>query len=369
MGGIQGKNKRIGIRNLSEFNKKLASEGYSLTLNSEDEFIDELIRGFSIDISVLSYLYNDLSKGEVKYKVESIGGLFSYVEKILEFEDKHRVLWNKIKHIEKLAIHRVEYDRVMGVQEDVSDILRIIEPLSENISSEIEEGDKLRLSEIEEELNRDYLYTKDVELLKKIITLTSSKVNEEYNSETLVKTIIITMPDNISLDYVTCEKGSVLHQQYIDANILRINRLIRNLDKYITRSDNGLYEINQSGVLQDTINIAAATYNNYEFKSISGSNEIESYCKSPELDKGVFISRKVNKLGKLGIGYNRINDSEKKILEHIDSEIRLGNLNDIGELRLYTKWKPCRSCYYVMYQFSEKHPNIKIKVNYHKQYG
>ncbi|MEG2539993.1 MAG: deaminase domain-containing protein, partial [Clostridium sp.] len=351
---IQEKIKRISIRSFDDFNNELFSKGYSLIFNNEDEFVVEISKIFTVNIEVLKYIYTDLSLGKVKYKVSNLEELFSYIKSILEFEKSHKVLWNRINHIQKLAIHRVEYDRVMCIQEDVSHILRIVEPLSENISMIIKEEDKIRLKEIEDELGEEYLFTKDIELLKKIITLSSSEVSEEYNRKTLVNTLIINMPDNISLDYVKPVKGSVLHQQYIHNNLPRVNRLLRNIDKYITRASNDLYEINQSSALQDTINIASATYNGYEFKSISGSNEIDSFCKSPSIDRAAFISRKVNKLGKLGTGYNRINDSEKKILEHIDSEISLGNLNDSGEINLYTKWKPCRSCYYVMHQFSEK---------------
>ena len=62
-------------------------------------------------------------------------------------------------------------------------------------------------------------------------------------------------------------------------------------------------------------------YDNKEFKAISGSNEIEDYCKAPPIKEASFKSSKVNKLGNLGIGYNRVNDSEKKILEEIHKQI------------------------------------------------
>ena len=82
-----------------------------------------------------------------------------------------------------------------------------------------------------------------------------------------------------------------------------------------------------------------------------------------------FKSSKVNKLGKLGIGYNRINDSEKKILEEINKQIESNELEDKGELVLYSKWQPCPSCYYVISQFCEKYPRIKFKVKYRNKYG
>ena len=83
----------------------------------------------------------------------------------------------------------------------------------------------------------------------------------------------------------------------------------------------------------------------------------------------VFESCKVNKLGKLGIGYNRVNDSEKKIFEYINKKIEDKELNPEGNLTLYTKWQPCPSCYYVISQFINKYPKIDIKVKYYKEYG
>ena len=53
----------------------------------------------------------------------------------------------------------------------------------------------------------------------------------------------------------------------------------------------------------------------------------------------------------MGIGYNRVNDSEKKIIEEINNLIDLGKIPSEGELVLYSKWEPCPSCYYVISQF------------------
>ena len=129
------------------------------------------------------------------------------------------------------------------------------------------------------------------------------------------------------------------------------------------------FKIDQSKALQDSINIAVAMYDNKEFKAISGSNDIEDYCKAPPFKEAIFKSSKVNKLGKLGIGYNRVNDSEKKILEEIHKQIEEKELNDYGKLTLYSKWEPCPSCYFVISQFCEKHPKISVEVKYNKKYG
>lgn len=121
--------------------------------------------------------------------------------------------------------------------------------------------------------------------------------------------------------------------------------------------------------MQDSINIAVAIYDDKEFKAISGSNDIKKYYKAPSKEKAVFKSNKVNKLGELGIGYDRVNDSEKKIFEEIHKQIESKVLKNEGNLILYSKWEPCPSCYFVISQFSKVHPNIKIQVKYSKKYG
>jgi hypothetical protein len=74
-------------------------------------------------------------------------------------------------------------------------------------------------------------------------------------------------------------------------------------------------------------------------------------------------------LGKLGIGYDRVNDSEKKIFEEIHKQIEAKVLKNEGNLILYSKWEPCPSCYFVISQFCIKHPNIKVQVKYSEKYG
>ncbi|HEY5525692.1 MAG TPA: deaminase domain-containing protein, partial [Clostridium sp.] len=129
------------------------------------------------------------------------------------------------------------------------------------------------------------------------------------------------------------------------------------------------FKIDQSKALQDSINIAVAIYDNKEFKAISGSNNITNYCTAPSLEEAIFKSSKVNKLGKLGVGYDRVNDSEKKIFEEIHKQIEAKVLKNEGNLILYSKWEPCPSCYFVISQFCKKHPNIKVQVKYGEKYG
>ena len=196
-------------------------------------------------------------------------------------------------------------------------------------------------------------------------------VKEEYNVKSKTKTLYIEIPRKINYEYISAKKGSVEYHDYLSSNIPRMQRLIKNVHKYIKvdEKEKSIFKINQSNALQDSINIALATYANKEFRAISGSNEIDDYCKIVTSEKAVFKSNKVNKLVNLGIGYNRVNDSEKKILEEIHRQIEEKILKNEGELILYTKFEPCPSCYYVINQFCEKHPNIKVQVKYSKKYG
>lgn len=177
------------------------------------------------------------------------------------------------------------------------------------------------------------------------------------------------MPNEITLDYIPAKLGSIEYHNHIKNNIPRIKRLRKNIKKYMVVNKDKSVNINQTELLQDTINIAVAVYDNKEFKAVSGSNDIDKFCTSPKESDATFTSSKVNKLGQLGIGYNRANDSEKKIFEEIHKQIELGKIKDYGNLELYSKWEPCPSCYYVISQFCKKHPNINVKVKYSKEYG
>ena len=150
-----------------------------------------------------------------------------------------------------------------------------------------------------------------------------------------------------------------------------MQRLIKNLNNYMEASqkEKTTFKIDQSKALQDTINIAVAIFDNKEFKAISGSNNITNYCTTPPPDAAVFKSCRVNKLGKLGIGFNRVSDSEKKIFEEIHKKIEAKVLKNYGNLILYSKWEPCPSCYFVISQFCTHHPHIKVQVKYSKKYG
>lgn len=364
------KRDRIKINDLIDFKDALKREGYKINDFNENKFKEEFANAFAVDKALVETLYEDLNNPNITYKVYDINDLIDYMKKIMLFEDEYNKLYEKIKNIERINIHRVEYDRKLSVQDDVTHILKVIENTKKNISKPISKDDKEKLEKLEEEISREYLYAKDIELLKKML-IKSQNVKETYDIESKIKMISIDVPKDIKCDYIFAKKGSVEYHEYLSSNIPRLQRLIKNIHKYIKthEEEKAIFKINQSEALQDSINVAIAIYNNKEFRAISGSNDIKGYCNVTPAKKAVFKSIKVNKLGNLGIGYNRVNDSEKKILEEIHRKIELKVLENQGELTLYTKFEPCPSCYYVINQFCEKYPKIKVQVKYNKKYG
>ena len=185
-----------------------------------------------------------------------------------------------------------------------------------------------------------------------MILFNNKNIYEEYDELNQTKSVFIEMPKKISFDYVMAQKGSVEYHQHINSYIPRMRRLIKNMDRYLIKEEeNGIFKINQSSTIQDSV------------------NDIKNSCLLIPPGKEKFESCKVNKVGKLGIGYNRVNDSEKKIIEEINNLIDLGRIPSEGELVLYSKWEPCPSCYYVISQFIKKYPNINFKIMYNKEYG
>ena len=362
------KKDRIKIRTIKDFIKVLQSENYNLSMVTEEDFEEEIINEFNVNNKICKEMYMTLNDGNITYKVNGIKDFIDYIESVIVFEDEHNKLCEKINNIKTLIIDRVEYERILTTQDDVEHILKIIEETKKSISGKINEEGKIKLESLEDEINRDYVYAKDIELLKRMILCNNKNVKEEYDEKSQTKTLFIEIPEKIDFAYVKAEKGTVEYYQHIKSYIPRMKRLIKNLDKYIMEYNN-TYKINQSIAIQDSVNMAIVIYNGKEFRAVSGKNDIENSCTLIPPGQEYFESCKVNKLGKLGIGYNRINDSEKKILEKIHRLIEDGSLTDEGELILYSKWEPCPSCYYVISQFIEKYPNINLKVMYYKEYG
>ena len=363
------KKDRIKIRTIKDFIKVLQNENYNLSMVTEEDFEEEIINEFNVNNKICKEMYMTLNDGNITYKVNGIKDFIDYIESVIVFEDEHNKLCEKINNIKTLIIDRVEYERILTTQDDVEHILKIIEETKKSISGKINEEGKIKLESLEDEINRDYVYAKDIELLKRMILCNNKNVKEEYDEKSQTKTLFIEIPEKIDFDYVKAEKGTVEYYQHIKSYIPRMKRLIKNLDKYIMEYNKNTYKINQSIAIQDSVNMAIVIYNGKEFRAVSGKNDIENSCTLIPPGQEYFESCKVNKLGKLGIGYNRINDSEKKILEKIHRLIEDGSLTDEGELILYSKWEPCPSCYYVISQFIEKYPNINLKVMYYKEYG
>lgn len=362
------KKDRIKIRTMKDFNKALQNENYNFNVLTEEEFKEKIINELNVNNKICEEMYRTLKNGNITYKVNGIIDFIDYIESIIIFEDEHSKLCEKISKIKTLIIDRVEYERILTTQDDVDHILKIIEETKKSISIKINEEGKVKLESLEDEIDRDYVYAKDIELLKRMIICNNKNIKEEYDENSQTKTLFIEIPQNIDFDYIKSEKGTVEYYKHIKSYIPRMKRLIKNLDKYIIKYNN-TYKINQSTAIQDSVNMAIAIYGGKEFRAVSGKNDIENSCTLIPLGKEYFKSCKVNKLGKLGIGYNRINDSEKKILEKIHKLINDGSLSDEGELILYSKWEPCPSCYYVISQFIKKYPKIDLKVMYYKEYG
>ncbi|MEN8433813.1 hypothetical protein NX821_000979 [Clostridium septicum] len=368
---LNRKKERLKINSIDEFKDALKREGYNINEIDEEKFKEKVTKTFSIDSNVTERLHRCINNSEITYRANDIRGFIDYIEKIILFEKEHNKLCEKISEINKLYIDRIEYQREVSSQDNVEDIIKAVEEIKSHVSSTITEEEKARLEALEKEIDEDYLYAKDIELLKKMILTRKETLKEKYNDKTKIKTISIEVPKQIDYQYIPAKRGSVEYHQHISNNIPRMQRLIKNMNKYMKScgKEKTTFKINQSKALQDSINIAVAIFDNKEFKAISGSNNISNYCMAPPLEKAVFKSSKVNKLGKLGVGYNRVNDSEKKIFEEIYKQIEVKALKNEGNLILYSKWEPCPSCYSVISQFCKKYPDIKVKVKYSKKYG
>ena len=191
------------------------------------------------------------------------------------------------------------------------------------ITSNIKEEDFKILKQEEEILLNKYLYSKDIELLKKILINNNSKIEENYDREKFKKILKIQITNKINIDYIKAKEGSVEYYFHLKNVIPRLQRLIKNLNNYIkvVNKNKKIFIIDQTHIMQDSMNIAIAELNGKEYKGISGKVNIEGYCPTKNKEDCVFESKKVNKLGEFGKGYERFNDSEKKILEKIAFDI------------------------------------------------
>ncbi|MGL5084632.1 MAG: deaminase domain-containing protein [Clostridium sp.] len=371
------KKERIRINNIEDLKAELTKEGYPIGGFDEIEIKEFIEKTFQIDNNIVNSIFLCLDD-EFTYRADDARGFIDYIEKIVEFEEEHIKLYEKIANIKKLIIDRVEYEREPSAQDNVEHIIKAVESIKSKISRVESVEEKAKIDNLEKKIDKEYVYTKDINLLrrilgesKKCLSKEKENLNEQYNDKTMTKTIVMELPNKIDTVYIKAKKGSIEYHEFLVNNIPRMRRLIKNIDKYLVNVENeeSTFKINQSQTIQDSINIAIAIFNNREFKAISGKNNIEGYCISPKVEEVAFECSKVNKLGQLGIGYKRVNDSEKKIFEEINKQIQEGTLRSEGDLVLYSKWEPCPSCHFVISQFCSKYPHIKVKVKYIKKYG
>ena len=365
------KKERIKINNINDFKDTLKREEYNINEVDEEKFKEKTAEIFKVDKSLIDSLYIEIRDNDITYRADNAQDFIDYIEKIIVFENNNKKLCENISKIEKINIDRIEYERAHTSQDIDKHVINSIKKIKKYIFRIESEEEKRKLEILEQEIDNNYLYAKDIELLKRMLIIKREDIKEKYNDKTKIKTISIEMPEKINFRYIPVKKGSIEYHEHLRKNIPRLQRLIRSLNKYMIalEGEKITFKIDQSKVLQDSINIAVAVYDNKEFKAISGSNNIIDYCIAPEIESAIFKSYKVNKLGKIGVGYNRVNDSEKKIFEEIHKQIEGNLIKNEGELILYSKWEPCPSCCFVISQFCEKYPNIKVQVKYSKKYG
>ena len=227
------KKERIKINNLNEFKDALKREGYKINEFDEEKFKEEITKTFEVDNSVIDRLHICIKDTEITYRANDIRDFMDYIEKIILFENEHNKLCKKISEVKKLNIDRIEYEREPSSQDNVEDIINAIEEIKSHISGIISEEEKAKLENLEKELDKDYLYAKDIELLKKMVLIRKEDVKEKYNAKTKTKTISIEIPEKINYEYITAKKGTVEYHEYLSNNIPRMQRLTKNINKYM----------------------------------------------------------------------------------------------------------------------------------------
>ncbi|SFU83239.1 The BURPS668_1122 family of deaminases [Clostridium sp. DSM 8431] len=348
---INTKNKRVVVSNINELLK---------LFGSTKEIKEKLVKNKVYDL-LLEYF----NKG-IKFKVIDFDDLLDYLLKLKKFEFISKKISEEIREIKEIKIDRVEFDRDQS--NNKSDNYKVneeIEAIKKLLYKDLYKEEQNLLEDIEQEIKSKYLLSRDIELFKKIILHNNKDILESYNEQTYVKTIVIKLENSVDYGFIKSEIGSVEYQKFLDVNVERMERIVKNLNNYIYDKDK-IY-INQSNTIQDSVNIAVARFNNDIFRAVSGQNNIEKSSLIPE--KPVFKSYKVNRLGQMGYGYDRAYDSEKKIIEDIHYKIGKGILKDEGNLTIITKWEPCPSCYSVINQFMKLHDKINVEVKYMKKYG
>ncbi|NHL29923.1 hypothetical protein FDF02_18775, partial [Clostridium botulinum] len=241
------KKNRIKINNLDEFKDALKKEGYEINKFDEEKFKEDIVKIFQVDNSVIEILHTYINNPEITYKVYDTRDLIDYIKKMILFKNEHNRLCEKISAIKKLNIDRIEYEREFSLQDNVEDIIKAIEEIKDDISGITSIEGKIRLENLEKEINKEYLYAKDIELLKKMVLIKNENVKEKYNVESKTKTISIEIPKKINYEHIVAKKGSVEYHDYLSSNIPRMQRLIKNIHKYmkVDEKEKSTFKINQ----------------------------------------------------------------------------------------------------------------------------
>ncbi|WP_242824186.1 hypothetical protein [[Clostridium] dakarense] len=112
-------------------------------------------------------MYKSLSNNDITYRADNVNDFIEYMKNIRSFQNEHSKLSKKINKISKLNISRVEYERVTSTQDDVDHMINDIEKIKRTVSERINPKDIYRLESLEKQLDKDYIYAKDIELLKR----------------------------------------------------------------------------------------------------------------------------------------------------------------------------------------------------------
>ncbi|WP_244835498.1 deaminase domain-containing protein [Clostridium sp. BJN0001] len=322
-----------------------------------------------IDQKIIKIIEESLKNSETEYRAYDSSDFIDYFKKKILFKEQIKILNNLLLKVENIIIKRIEYEKIRVKAYDVSYFEKMVSKAHEDILSIKDSHITFDIDELDSEISTKCVYAKDVELLKKILLFNNSDVKEKYDYEKRQKTLFIKKPDLFTIDFIKFKNGSIEYHNFLNDAVLRMNRLILNIKKYVKNEDSNIIEINQSKAIQDSINVAEVEFCSINFKALSGNDEVNGFIKAPIKDLERFKSFRVNRFGEIGTGYDRFCDSEKKIFEKIDECIENNIVLNYGKVILKSRWQPCPSCYYVMEQFLEKHPNMKIEVRYLNDYG
>jgi len=165
-------------------------------------------------------------------------------------------------------------------------------------------------------------------------------------------------------------EGSGIAIRYIDESLdfdilIKVNNKRNLLPSSLKKTPNiGYADVNIEGLSQNDFFAHCGVQSIEDLSDVvqSRMGNISPKAATPE-----FKTQIVNKQNIVdgADGWDRIVDTESKILEDVSSKLKIIN-NPSGNIKLYTDLKPCPSCENVIKQFKDKYPNINIEVIYTK---